>query len=62
LKLRPQISTLISRVISQALQGLARVCKSRISKPVSLLCHDLRCTVLRFRWYQSGINIALVSM
>src|SRR5215216_3922285 len=44
------------RVIIQALQGLADDCKSRISKPLSLLCLALCCTVLRSRWYQSGIK------
>jgi hypothetical protein len=49
------------RVISQVLQGLAGVCKSRISKPIFLLCLALCCTVLRSRWCQSGVNITLVS-
>jgi hypothetical protein len=31
-------------------------CKCRISKPLSLLWLALCCTVLRSRWYQSGIN------
>src|SRR5919112_1914962 len=44
------------RVITQALQGLARGCNSRISKPFSLLWFAECCTVLRYRWYQSGIN------
>ena len=44
------------RVIIQALQELARACKSRISKQVSLLWLATCCTVLRSRWYQSGIN------
>jgi hypothetical protein len=44
------------RVISQWLQGFARTCKSRISKPYSLLCLAECCTVLRSRWYQSGID------
>jgi hypothetical protein len=39
-----------------ALQELARACKSRISKQVSLLWLATCCTVLRSRWYQSGIN------
>ncbi len=38
------------RVIIHALQGFARACKLRISKPVSLLCLALCCTVLRSRW------------
>src|SRR5215210_669968 len=49
------------RVITQALQGIARTCKTRISKRLSLLRVAGRCTVLRSRWYQSGINITLVS-
>ena len=40
------------RVIGQWLQG----CKSRISTGFSLLCLDQCCTVLRSRWYQSGVN------
>jgi hypothetical protein len=46
------------RVMHQALQGFAQGCKSRISKPVSVLCLAPCCTVLRSRWYQNGINIA----
>ena len=49
------------RVITQALQGLAQECKSRISKPFALLWLALCCTVLRSRWCQSGINIASYS-
>ena len=44
------------RVIIQALQGFAQGCKSPIDKPVSLLCFASCCTVLRSRWYQSGIK------
>jgi hypothetical protein len=44
------------RVITQVLQEFAGVCKSRISKPVSLLSFAGCCTVLRSRWYQSGVN------
>ena len=50
------------RVIGQGLQGLqgfAQACKSRIDKQVSYLCLALCCTVLRSRWCQSGINVAL---
>jgi hypothetical protein len=39
-----------------ALQGCAGGCNSRISKPVSFLRLAGCCTVLRSRWYQSGIN------
>src|SRR5215212_5109767 len=44
------------RVIHQALQGFARGCKCRIFRGVSFPCLALYCTVLRSRWYQSGIN------
>src|SRR5215211_2305792 len=44
------------RVISHALQGFAQACKSPIFNGVSLLCLALCCTVLRSRWYQSGIK------
>jgi hypothetical protein len=49
------------RVIIQALQEVAGVCKSCISKPISFLWFAACCTVLRSRWYQSGINLTLVS-
>src|SRR5687768_13361986 len=49
------------RVIHQALQGFARACKTCISKGVSFLRIATCCTVLRSRWYQSGINTVLVS-
>jgi hypothetical protein len=44
------------RVITQALQVFAGGCKYRIDKPFSLLWLAPCCTVLRSRWYQSGIN------
>jgi hypothetical protein len=44
------------RVIGQALQGFAGDCKSRIFRGVSFLRLAECCTVLRSRWYQSGIN------
>jgi hypothetical protein len=44
------------RVIIHVLLGFARACKSRISKRLSLLRVATRCTVLRFRWCQSGVN------
>ena len=44
------------RVSGHALRGFARSCKSRISKRVSFLCLAPCCTVLRSRWYQSGIR------
>jgi hypothetical protein len=44
------------RVISQALQRFARVCKSRSSKPVSFPRLALYCTVLRSRWCQSAVE------
>jgi hypothetical protein len=46
------------RVIGQVLQGFAWGCRCRISKPVSILRFAASCTVLRSRWYQSGIKIA----
>jgi hypothetical protein len=48
------------RVIGQALQGCAEDCKCRIFRGVSFPCLAACCTVLRSRWYQSGINITLV--
>jgi hypothetical protein len=47
------------RVIHQALQGFARGCKSCILKRLSSLRVAACCTVLRSRWYQSGIKDAL---
>src|SRR5215204_4443525 len=44
------------RVISHALQGVARGCNSRISKLFSLLRFAACSTVLRCRWYQIGIK------
>jgi hypothetical protein len=44
------------RVIIHALQGFAQPCKSLISKGFSFLRIALCCTVLRSRWYQSGIR------
>jgi hypothetical protein len=45
------------RVIGHVLQGLAQECNSRIFRGVSFLRLAECCTGLRFRWYQSGINI-----
>jgi hypothetical protein len=47
------------RVMHQALQGCAGDCKCRILKPVTFLRLAQCCTVLRSRWCQSGVNIAL---
>src|SRR5215212_1696128 len=47
------------RVITQALQGVAEACKSRISKPFALLWFAACCTVLRSRWYQIGIKTSV---
>src|SRR5215208_38518 len=44
------------RVITQALQGAAGGCDSRISRRFPLLRVAECCTVLRSRWYQSGIT------
>jgi hypothetical protein len=49
------------RVMHQALQGFSRGCKPCISKPFSLLRLAQCCTVLRSRWYQSGVIVVLVS-
>ena len=48
------------RVITQALHGCAGGCNSRIFRGVSFPCLAECCTVLRSRWYQSGINCTLV--
>ena len=44
------------RVIHHVLQGLAWGCKSRIFRALCLPCLAAWCTVLRSRWYQSGIK------
>ena len=44
------------QVITHALLGFARTCKTRIDKPISFLCLALGCTVLRSRWCQSGVK------
>jgi hypothetical protein len=49
------------RVIIHTLQGFAGTCKFRINKRLSLLRFAACCAVLRSRWYQSGIRIALPS-
>ena len=38
------------------LPGVAGICKTRISKQLSLLCLAQCCTVLRSRWCQSGVK------
>ena len=48
------------RVIGQALQGCAGGCKCRIFRGIFFPCLAECCTVLRSRWYQSGINSVLV--
>ena len=54
---RTRTADLISlRVIHQALQRFAQGCKSRIFRGVSFLRLARCCTVLRSRWYQSGIK------
>jgi hypothetical protein len=45
------------RVISQVLQAIARVCKSRISKRFPFPWLAACCTVLRSRWCQSGVKL-----
>src|SRR5919107_6365824 len=44
------------RVFGRASQGLARGCKSRIFRRLSLLPVAAYCTVLRSRWRQNGIS------
>jgi hypothetical protein len=44
------------------LQGVARACKTRIPRRLSLLRVAECCTVLRSRWYQSGIKGATVTV
>jgi hypothetical protein len=41
-------------VIGQALQGFARVCKSRIPMRLSILSIALCCAVFRSRWVVSA--------
>src|ERR687898_1278551 len=54
---RTRTADLISlRVITQALQGIAGGCKCRIFRGVSFLRLAECCTVLRSRWYKSGIR------
>ena len=57
--LEPLICSL--RVCGHMLQGLAEACNYRISRRLSLLRVAGCCTVLRSRWCQSGVNIALPS-
>jgi hypothetical protein len=45
------------RVIHQALQEFAGPCKTRSCRQLCLLWVAVCCTVLRSRWYQSGVNI-----
>src|SRR5215218_3092717 len=49
------------RVIHQALQGCAGGCKCRIFRGVSFPYLAACCTVLRSRWYQSGINTGIAA-
>ena len=54
---RTRTADLISlRVITQALQGFAGDCKCRIFRGVSFPCLAPCCTVLRYRWCQSGVK------
>ena len=52
--------TCLLRVMHQALQGFAGPCKTRISKLFTFLWLAACCTVLRSRWYQSGISPLLI--
>src|SRR5215203_7135127 len=47
------------RVITQALQGFAQECKSRIFRGVSFLSLAACCTVLRSQWYQNSLSFGL---
>ena len=49
-------------MIGHALQGCAEACKTVISRRLSLIRVAGRCTVLRFQWYQSGINTVLATI
>jgi hypothetical protein len=49
------------RVIIHVLQRIALACTYRIFSGFSFLGLAPRCTVLRSRWCQSGVNITLVS-
>src|SRR5215212_8314497 len=49
------------RVIGHVLQGCAGGCKSRIPRRLSVLRFAACCTVLRSRWYQSGIKSTQIS-
>jgi hypothetical protein len=51
-----RLSLLQLRVIHQALQELAGICKSRIFRRLPLLRVAVCCTVLRSRWCQSGVK------
>jgi hypothetical protein len=54
---RTRTADLVSlRVIIHVLQGFAESCNSRISRRFPLLRVAACCTVLRSRWYQSGIK------
>jgi hypothetical protein len=54
---RTRIAFLLQlRVISQALQECAGVCKCRIFRGVSFPCLAPCCTVLRSRWCQSDVK------
>ncbi len=53
--------TCLLRVIIRALQGFARVCKSRIFKPVSLPWLARYCRMLRSRWCQSGVRSSWIT-
>jgi hypothetical protein len=50
------------RVITQVLQGCAEDCKSRIFRGVSFLRVAACCTLLRSRWYQSGVRSRSLSL
>jgi hypothetical protein len=54
--------TSVRSVVAGRCRGMHRLCKSRISKPVSCLCLVACCTVLRPRWCKSGVNVTLIEL
>jgi hypothetical protein len=59
---RTRTADLVSlRVIGHALRGVARGCKSPISRRLLLLRLAPCCTVLRSRWCQSGVKRTRIS-
>jgi hypothetical protein len=60
---KPFEKTSTADLVTSDDRGVAGVCKALhtpISKPYSFLRLALRCTVLRSRWCQSGVNVTLI--